>query len=246
MVKVPKLGQLTKAARRAGERRVKRLEAVLAIENIPQRVRDWAKAQKKEIQSAMQGTRQYAKDGHRYKSKNESYIRKQLDRLNAAVKKVVPNYTPPRDTFKSTQQQINLASSKQTESSSIYTREEVKLFYRIHEKLWNKPGVDEHSRNKAILDALNDKRKEQGLPPISLAEAMEATLRANKRALDLQSLDPSRKLDEFSKSAYEEAQKYDDEDGPKGSPTNSSVIKLIKGAFDALLKQVDVTTIFED
>lgn len=242
----PKLGQLTKAARRMGERRIKRLEAAIADVNTPQRVREWAKAQKKEIQSAIQGTRQYAKDGHRYKSKNESYIRKQLDRLTAAVKKVVPNYTPPRDTFASTKQQINLASSRLTEQSSIYTREEVKIFYRIHEKLWNKPGVDERYRNEAILAALNDKRKEQGLPPISLAEAMEATIRANKRALELQKLEPSRKLDEFARQAYEEAQKYDDEDGAKGSPTNAAVLTLIKSAFDALLNQVDITTFSED
>lgn len=242
MAKESKLGQLTKAARRMGERRIKRLNAAIADANVPQRVRDWAKAQKKEIQSAIQGTRQYAKDGHRYKSKNESYIRKQLDRLTASVKKVVPNYAPPRDTFASTQQQINLASSRQTEHSSIYTREEVKIFYRIHEKLWNKSGVNERDRNRAILDALNDKRKEQGLSPISLAEAMEATIKANKQVLELQKLDPSRKLDEFSRQAYEEAQKYDDEDGAKSSPTNSAVLTMIKGAFDALLNQVDITT----
>ncbi len=241
MAKEPTLGQQTKSARRMGERRIKRLDAAIADANIPQRVREWAKAQKKEIQSAIQGTRQYAKDGHRYKSKNESYIRKQLDRLNAAVKKVVPNYAPPRDTFKSTQQQINLASSRQTEQSSIYTREEVKIFYRIHQKLWDKSGVDVHERNEAILDALNDQRREKGLPPISLAEAMEATIKANKQALEMQKLNPGAKLDEFSRRAYEEAQKYDDEDGAKTSPISAAVVTMIKGAFDALLNQVDIT-----
>lgn len=242
MVKKPTLGQLTKSARRMGERRVTRLDKVIENPNVPQRVREWAKAQKKEILSAMQGTRQYAKDGHRYKKK-ESYIRKQLDRLTAAVKKVVPNYAPPRDTFRSTQQQMNLASSRQTEQSSIYTREEVKIFYRVHEKLWNKKGVDEHERNQAILDALNDKRAEQGLPPISLSEAMDATIKANKLALSIQKLDPTAKMNQFEKDAYEEAQKYDDEDSAKTSPTAASVVKLIKGALDVLLNQVDITSI---
>ena len=237
------LGDLAYRARKMGERRIKRLDAAIAGENTPQRVREWAKAQKKEIQSAMQGTRQYAKDGHRYKTKNESYIRKQLDRLTSAVEKVVPNYTPPRDTFASTQQQMNLASTRLTEKSSIYTREEVKLFYRIHQDLWFKPGVREQDRNKAILDALNEKRKEQGLSPISLAQAMEATINANKQALEMQKPDPRKRLDEFSRRAYEMAAKYDTDDGDRGSSTDYSLLNLISDSFNAILNQVDVTAI---
>lgn len=46
--------------------------------------------------------------------------------------------------------QINLASNKETEIFSIYTREQISAFYGGTKHIWNREGVKD--RNKAIMD----------------------------------------------------------------------------------------------
>lgn len=241
------LGSEAKRARRMGERRLKRLDAVIADaskpnSNIPERVKNWAVQMKKEIKSAIQGTRQYAKDGHRYKSKSESYIRRQIERLNEAVSRVVPRYESPRDTFASTTLQINLASSQRTEGASIYTKSEVQLFYRVTEDIWDRPGVTVSQRNELILEYYNNKRAEVGMPPMSLSEIMSMILASNKAALEAEELNPRVPLTEEQLELYNTAVLADDSDDELGSPTMASVVQVMRGYINVLLNQPDATS----
>lgn len=50
------------------------------------------------------------------------------------------------------QQQIKWASSDNKKAMSYLEKEEVKVFYRITENIWNRPEIPISQRNKAILD----------------------------------------------------------------------------------------------
>lgn len=81
-----------------------------------------------------------------------------------------------------TQQQINIASrryEKPEDNPSIYTREEVKVFYRSTQRIWQTPGepVDTHTINRKIMNYFKTS---------SLKEAMDKVLNApqNKQLLE--------------------------------------------------------------
>lgn len=240
MAKKGTTGYQAKRLREMGQRRIERLQAVLGNENTSERVRNWAERQKKEITSAMQGTRQYSKSGKRYKSKSESYIKGQISRLEAAVKEVAPRFTSEGDSFTITQMELNRAS---VGAASSYTRSEVSTFYRATQKLWQQEGVGEHDRNQAILDHYNSIREENGLSPISLEDIVDYVLEANKRFQAMQDLDPEKNMTEEQKKLYEEAQKADNEDNDKksASEVSATVMAAIMDAMDDLITLPDPT-----
>lgn len=178
MAKKGTIGYQAEQLRRKGQRRIERLEAVFKAGDTPERIKNWAKNTIREIKSAMQGTRQYSKSGKRYKSKSANYIKKQISRLDAAVKEVAPRYTVAGDSFEVTQRELNRASVK---APSIYTKSEVQTFYHATQKIWQKEGVGEHNRNEAILDYFNSKRKQNGLSPMRLDQIVDYVLNANKQ-----------------------------------------------------------------
>lgn len=92
-----------------------------------------------------------------------------------------------------TQQQINIASrrhERQEDNTSIYTKEEVKVFYRSTQRIWQQPGelVDTHSINKKIMNALGTK---------SLKEAFDIVIShpQNQKVLEQIRLGKMRKSD---------------------------------------------------
>lgn len=182
----------------------------------------------------MQGTRMYSKDGKRYKSKTEKYIGQQLTRLANAVARVEPLYDARKDVFERnfriTQQQLNMAS---VNKPSIYTKDEVKLFYRVTQKIWQQEGVGEHDRNEAILDHFNSIRRENNLSPITLTEIVQYVLDANKRFKGMQNVNPEEYMDDEEKKAFDEAQRADNSDAPVGSPPGIGQ-KVVNDIQDAL------------
>lgn len=209
---------------------MERLQAVIKAEDTSQRVRNWASRQVKEIQSAMQGTRQYSKSGKRYKSKSQNYIKGQIDRLSAAVKEVQPRYTVAGDSFEVTQRELNRAS---VNAPSVYTKTEAKLFYRVTQKIWQQGNVGDHQRNEAILDYYNSIRRENGLSPLRLDEIVDYVLNANKRAQSLQEVNPREGFTEEQEQFYEEAGAVDNADAEAGSPPGITQI-VVSAIQDAL------------
>lgn len=233
MAKRGTIGYLAELLRRQGQRRVERLEAVIKAGDTPQRIRNWAKKQVREIKSAMQGTRQYSKSGKRYKSKSQKYIKGQIDRLTAAIKEVAPRYTVAGDSFEVTQRELNRAS---VNAPSVYTKTEVQLFYRVTQKIWQRAGVGEHDRNEAILNYYNSIRRENGLSPMRLDEIVEYVLNANQRAKQLQFINPSEPMDLEAQEFYNEAGAIDNADMEAGSPPGISqmVVNAIQDALEDL------------
>lgn len=229
----PTLGYKARLARRKGERRIERLENVLRNENPSERMRNWATKQIKEIKSAMQGTRQYSTSGKRYKSKTKNYINRQLERLNSAIKEVVPRFSLAGDSFEVTQHQINLASVKKP---SVYTKAETQVFYYATQKIWQKKGIGEHDRNQAILDYYNSVRKANNLTPYTLEEIVDFVLDKNKTMLEMQRLNPEVPLTDEQEKWYETATRSDNSDGPTGSPKEmgQAVINQLRDALDEM------------
>lgn len=228
------LGSQAESARRKGERRIERLDSVIRADNVSERIRNWAIRQKHEIKSAIQGTRQYSKEGKRYKSKSKSYIQAQIERLNQAVSEVAPRYTATGDTFEVTQRELNRASIKQP---SVYTQTEAKLFYRATQKIWQKEGVGEHDRNEAILEHFNSERKAKGLKSLSLEEVVEYVLKSNRKFEQWQNLNPSEEMSPEQQEFYEKAAAADNADGDAGSPPGITqvIVSAIQDALSGLL-----------
>lgn len=226
--------------RRKGQRRIERLQDLISYDNTPERIRNWAEQQLKEITSAMQGTRQYSKSGKRYKSKTESYIKGQISRLEAVIS-ATPLYKAIGDSFAITQSELNRAS---VGLPSAYTKTEASLFYRATQKIWQKKGIGEHSRNEAIMDYFNSIRDKNELTPLSLSEIVDYVLDANKRMGAMQDLEPQEKLTEEQEKLYNEAQQADNDDSDKGSPSSAigqAVVTAIQDALENLFTLPDPT-----
>lgn len=238
MAKRNTVGYQAELLRRQGQRRIERLQAVVKAENTPNRVRNWATQKMKEIKSAMQGTRQYSKTGKRYRSKNENYIKGQMDRLSAAVKEVAPRYTVTGDSFEVTQRELNRASVK---LPSVYTKKETQVFYRATQKIWQRECIGEHDRNEAILDHFNRIRKENGLSPMQLDEVVDYVLNANKKYGYLENVNPEDLTDPDARKFYEMQSQADSEDASKSSPVGQVVVAAIRDAMEKLLVLPDPT-----
>ena len=238
------LSYYTAQLREMGERRIARLQRSLETATTD-RTRSWIKSQIKEIKSASQGTRIVnPKTGVRYKSKTEGFIAKQATRLAKAISKVPQTYTAKRDTFKVTQQQLNLAS---VNSPSVYTKNEVKIFYRTTQEIWEEaerewvkknPNGDvekDFNRNQAILDAYNREREANGLSPIQFDELVQVVIDKNEKAQRISSIDSADFDDDEEAKAFREAQQQDNEDGDAGSPPGVGQ-KLVNEIRDSLRK----------
>ena len=229
MSKKGTIGYQADQLRRKGQRRIERLQAVLKAEDTPERIRNWASRQVREIKSAIQGTRQYSKTGKRYKSKTVNYIKGQISRLEAAVKEVAPKYTVAGDSFEVTQRELNRASVK---LPSIYTKPEVQTFYQATQRIWQRENVGEHNRNEAILDYYNSIRKENGLSPLRLDQIVDYVLKANDKVRKAQKIKASDIVNSEAMEFYE-ASIGDNMDGSYNS--NSAATTLaIQGIRDAL------------
>ena len=237
------LSYYTRQLREMGERRIGRLQRSLET-TTSDRTRKWINAQIKEIKSASQGTRIVnPKTGARYKSKTEGYIAKQATRLAKAISRVPQLYTAKRDSFKVTQQQLNLGS---VQGPSVYTKSEVKIFYRVTQDIWetaerewvkkypNGNMEKDFNRNEAILDAYNREREANGLSPIQLDELVDVVLAKNAKAQRITGIDSADFGDSDPEAkAFAEAQQQDNEDGDAGSPPGVGQ-KLVNEIRDSL------------
>lgn len=244
-MKIPEnktLGYYARQAREKGQRRIARLEEVISDRNISADIRSWAKQQKKEISSAMQGTRKFSKTGKRYKSKTDTYISNQIDRLNEAVNVVPATYTVRGNTNRIAEQQINMASSRTTEKGSIYTKKQVKIFYKATKDAWYQEGISVAERNQAILDYYNSKRVDANgkkLRPLTLGELFDKVMEANELAIRVQEVDPRNKLTGQDAEDADTALRTDNEDFEKsyGENIDAAVVKDINDALDNMLQQ---------
>ena len=196
------LGYKAEQARRKGMQRLEQLNKALSSTNVSTRFRNWASAQKREITSAIQGTRSYSKEGKRYKTKTAKYIEQQISRLTTATEATMPKLsTQPTERQQRinalTQRQMNLGSLKPKKGEepkpSIYNRTEVSVFYAVTRNIWEKPGIKLEDRNAAILQYFNEERVMRGLNTITLKDIMDKVIERNDEYLQAAKAASSRK-----------------------------------------------------
>ena len=209
-------------------------------------MRNWASNQIREITSAIQGTRQYSKEGKRYKSKSYGYIKSQISRLQSAVEAVQRFLKQEGDTFKVTTQQLNLAAANKP---SVYSEKEVRVFYRTTQSIWNQPNVAPKDRNKAIVDYWNERRAANNLPPLTLYEIVETVLKAKEAALRWQELNPEEPMDEREIEDYANAMMGDTQDGELGSPQSGigqELVDMTNDIMETLFKMPNPSSFLDD
>jgi hypothetical protein len=120
-------------------------------------------------------------------------------------------------------------------ASSVYTREQVSVFYAVTRNIWEKPGIKVEDRNAAVLQYFNEERMLKGLKPVTLEDIMNEVVARNDVFLAAMNATSSRKTgnDEYD-SMVKETMAQQNEREKEGSPT-SQIPHLI---MEALVEQV--------
>lgn len=247
MSKTGTLGYYAQNARRKAQRRLEQINEVLSSANVSERIKEWASAQKREIKSAMQGTRMYSSEGKRYKTKTKKYIEQQISRLNAATEAVMPRLST-EPTYREqrinafTQRQMNLASlSKKSSEASIYNKVEVSVFYAATRKIWEKPGVNIEDRNAAILQYFNEERMVKGLKPITLKDIMDEIVKRNEVFIGIAKAESSMRTGntEYDDMVRETVSQQNERE-KEGSPTSNIPRMILFDLVDQIYEALNV------
>lgn len=171
---------LARNARRAADRAITNLER-LARTTKNKYAAQGARQKIENIKAIKQRTYINNAEGKRIVGRSNEERTEALEALKEITKSSKFASARGRRNLASTQKQLNLAS---VGLPSIYTKAEVKIFYRATQNAWQREGVDFHYRNQAILEYYGYE---------SLSELVSDVLVMNQRAL------------EASKLSYEEA-----------------------------------------
>lgn len=108
-----------------------------------------------------------------------------------------------RRNMASTQAQLNAAS---VNAESMYTKEEVRVFYRATQKAWQREGVSLKDRNVAILEYYGYE---------NLSELVSDILALNRHALEKAKLTPQEDLTPEQKEALEQGDVKEAQQSPE-------------------------------
>lgn len=134
--------------RRQADRRVAQLEKIATTSN-NKYVAQGARQRIANIEQAKKGT--YINDAQGKRIVNRSN-EERTEALQALARELVSTrYASVRGrrNLKSTETQLNAATA---DASSVYTKAEVKIFYKATQAAWQRPGVKLQDRNAAILE----------------------------------------------------------------------------------------------
>lgn len=222
------LGDRASAARKIAQRRINAMKEQIKSGFYTQSQKESLQANIKQLQRDMRQTRMYTKTGKKIANRTAESREAAINRLNEfsktqlTTRQVRTEIKRLRTTItqrnKITQQQLNIASLKSTKEAEKagvqvgkYTAQEVKRFYSATQKFWE--GVDEHNRNKAILD---------GLKMNSLEDAVDYVLAQTEAQYEL--IQKIREGYGYDDMTDEEQEMYDDlaagdvSDEEQGSP----------------------------
>ena len=241
--KDPTLSPLKQAARnvrRQAERRIARLDKVIESETASPRMKRLAVTEKYELKKAMFGTKLAVNIGGKRVIHDAAIASASLEELKKAVAEVSPRFTLEGDSFEITQRELNRAS---VNAPSVYTKKETRIIYRATQHIWQREGVSEHERNEAILNYVNNQRKQNGLSPLSFDKIIDIILAANEKFEGQQNVDPKERMNEEQEERYAQAQKGDTSDHDITSPITETAVQNIIDALDNLVVMPDFTVV---
>ena len=219
-VKYGSTAYYAKLARRRANNAIRELNRIASDPSAAINERATARRLESELKRQYKATYKYqglTNSGKR-KIASQSDIEQATARINslANTSKIARGKKGAKNLF--TQDQINMATRRGTDTAtnpSIYTKAQVKAFYRATQKIWQNPNglTDQSKINKKIMDYFGTD---------NLAVAMELALSSPgaQKALRLQELadtDKS-KWTEEQRKFYERAMAEDTSDDKQGSP----------------------------
>lgn len=207
MAKRDTYGYRAERARAMAKTRIAGIKKILAAENLPKKTRAFFENTVRDLRAAQAATRTRTKSGKVIKGRTKEGLDASLESLKSQIESTTVYTGDRRRAFKFTQNQIKLASVDNP--SSMYTKAEVKIFYRATQKAWQREGVPITARNEAILEYY-------GRP--NLAAFIQEVLDVNQSAVKASELNPYNHMTEEQREEYEKAQRADTADGEKGSP----------------------------
>lgn len=225
--------------RKQAARRMKDLARISENENESESMRSWARQQYADINEASATST--------IRGKSTSEARQAVSNLQNAIEVSDENMDTLGRSFRATQHQLNLGSSKLT--ASVYSETDVHIFYRATQKIWQRGDVDEHARNEAIVAYFNDVRYEKGLSPLRLDEIVDYVLQGNEviqRALAMDPEEVESELTDEEYAFYEAYMNSDNDDVGHTSPASgidNAVVSGIREALDELFVLPNPTAI---
>lgn len=212
MAKRDTYGYRAELARKRADVRIKGIKKILRSENLFESTRKMFMKEVMELTASKAATRTRTSSGRVIPGRTQADLNASLERLNAKIEATTIYTGDRRRAFKVTQSEINKASAG---LPSEYTKAEAKIFYRATQKGWQRPGVNEHNRNEAILEYYGR---------TNLAAFMKEVLDMNELAVKASEMDTKKVMTEEEEKEYEEAAKRDNADGEKGSPSYQSAV----------------------
>lgn len=216
------LAYLARAARVKGKRSIQTLAKIAANKSIPKNQRMAAKSTEEKIKSAIQASYMGRKP---LSGKQKRAIEMSVAQIESLVSGVKITRGKQGAANFATQFQLNLATRRYTgpeaaqeraANPSIYSREEVKTFYRVTQKIWqNKDGTptDTSEINKRIM---------RYFKTTSLQTAFERAMSqpSVKTALQIAdyTIDQNAQLTTEQQRYYDRAEATDNEQDKQSSP----------------------------
>lgn len=219
-VKYGSTAYYAKLARRRANNAIRELNRIASDPTAAINERATARRLESELKRQYKATYKYqglTNSGNR-KIASQADIEQATARINslANTSKIARGRNGAKNLF--TQDQINMATRRGTDAAtnpSIYTKAQVKAFYRATQKIWQNPNglTDQSKINKKIMDYFGTD---------NLAVAMELALSTPgaQKALRLQELADTDKSQwtEEQRKFYERAMSEDTSDDKQGSP----------------------------
>lgn len=140
--------QVARNIRRQADRKIARLKQ-MESEAKDTYLKHGARLRREALEEAKKGTYyRYTENGVSVKTTEESR-REALQKSAQLLKSLQHVSAAGRRNLASTQTQLNAAS---VGAASMYTQEQVRIFYRATQAAWQRPGVKLQDRNQAILE----------------------------------------------------------------------------------------------
>lgn len=242
-----RISSLTRSIRKKFERRKRDLlNNVINSDKTSGKAKQWARNTIQQMELLSEASKLAWNEGGKRHTRSRKEVGAAIRESLSVLDLVQPKFTYEGNANEITRVELNKGKIKS--AVSIYTAEEVAVFYKSTQRIWQQEGISNDKKNEAIMAYVNGPRVANGQAPMSLEEIVSYVLQNNKRALNMLKLNP-RALDGYEdEELYAKAQQSDNEDHHETSPifSGQKVINYIRDQIERLYTMPDPLKYGED
>lgn len=175
-----------------------------------------------ELKRAQEATKIVTVVGGKATRKSEAEVKSAISAAQTVNARYSVYLDTERKSFLTVQSELNKASSG---ADSVYTKEQVQIFYKMTQRAWQREGVDIKHRNEAILEHYGR---------TNLAAFVDEVLEMNKRLVEWQRNNPEDDMTEEDEERNAAEQQFDQEDVEKGYSENLAGAIAYESVMDLL------------